>query len=489
MVHTPGQRAGHGYVRLYPGGLAPGGVPAPVLDASNFLNLPAADNLGNHTATRNLDLSAYQLVGNGGTTGLSVNFQGWTGIGISAPATPLHLRSTITYNMATLESSQTGPHLNLVKTGAGRAFVDYIGSTETGPRAGALELRGYSSVQINGDNDATTADLTVKANGFIGLGTPAPFSQLANTDQNIVGSDGNGGNPGTLTWLANQNGFVGGFFNASPTSAAANGLGVKIASSSALALDVSRHANAGTPGTSLLTVRGNGNVGLGTGAPQGHLHLVSDAGGGGAVDDYLFDEYGGGDQTIYMRRANGTLAAPVALATGDYIGRLAFVAGRNGAVGYAPSADIKSYYQGDGSTNLADLRFSTSNTERVRLDKDGNLGIGTISPDARLDVEAGAGNLALKVTSGLATHSTASAAAPTAGATLAPTAMVHYYTTNGSNANNGTVTLGTGTEGQVLTVGNFDPQNLSVAYANGTVTLGANGLRNFIYLAGGWRLQ
>ncbi|MBD2721634.1 hypothetical protein [Hymenobacter armeniacus] len=44
-------------------------------------------------------------------------------------------------------------------------------------------------------------------------------------------------------------------------------------------------------------------------------------------------------------------------------------------------------------------------------------------------------------------------------------------------------------EDTVLILGNLDPQNISVAYAYGIVTLATSGFRNFIYVAGGWRLQ
>src|SRR6476469_8307211 len=43
----------------------------------------------------------------------------------------------------------------------------------------------------------------------LGVGTGTPYSQLANTTSNIVGSDSQGGNPGSLAWSANQSGYVG----------------------------------------------------------------------------------------------------------------------------------------------------------------------------------------------------------------------------------------------------------------------------------------
>ncbi|MFD2718238.1 glycine-rich protein [Hymenobacter monticola] len=69
VVHTQGYQAGYGYVRL-----RNADTPAPVLDARNFVNL-SSDNLGNHTATQNLNLGTNQLVGNGGS-GLSISNSG-----------------------------------------------------------------------------------------------------------------------------------------------------------------------------------------------------------------------------------------------------------------------------------------------------------------------------------------------------------------------------------------------------------------------------
>ncbi|MBD2721629.1 beta strand repeat-containing protein [Hymenobacter armeniacus] len=285
-----------------------------------------------------------------------------------------------------------------IGTDAPSATLDVAGTTST------VRLRGLTgsntrlvTVAANGTlgtqavpdgtnfiQNQTAADQTggfrVGGNGYVGgrlgVGTTAPFSQLANTSQNIVGSDLQGGNPGSLAWAANQAGFVAMVHNAG-TGSFRNGLAVSVAGTDAdaSALDVSSGAAQTVAGTTLLSVRANGRV-----------------------------------------------------------------------------------------------------------------GVGTNTPDAKLDVEAGAGNLALKVTSGTAVYSTASATVSASNSTLNPTAMVHYYTTNSSNAANGTVTLGTGTEGQGLLLGNFDAQNLSVTYATGTATVNANTIAHFVYLSSGWRL-
>lgn len=46
---------------------------------------PTGDNLGNHSATQNLNLGAFKLVGNGGTNGINIDASGNVGIGTTSP--------------------------------------------------------------------------------------------------------------------------------------------------------------------------------------------------------------------------------------------------------------------------------------------------------------------------------------------------------------------------------------------------------------------
>ncbi|GAB3833504.1 hypothetical protein GCM10028821_26580 [Hymenobacter jeollabukensis] len=172
-------------------------------DANGNLSSAAAstlgDNLGNHLATRNLSLGAFQLVGNGGTAGLSISSGGSVGIGTASPAAPLHV-ATGAVPAAVLEGSNAGPHLELRKPGAGLANIDYIGTDFGGTRGGALELRGASSVQLSGDGDPSSPDLTVLANGRVGVGTTAPRGLLdvAGTGDSYLVPDPNNGSSQSL---------------------------------------------------------------------------------------------------------------------------------------------------------------------------------------------------------------------------------------------------------------------------------------------------
>lgn len=54
-----------------------------------------ADNLGNHTATQNLNLAGFQLVGNGGSRGISITSSGQVGIGTTTPTVALDVKGSI----------------------------------------------------------------------------------------------------------------------------------------------------------------------------------------------------------------------------------------------------------------------------------------------------------------------------------------------------------------------------------------------------------
>jgi hypothetical protein len=73
-----------------------------------------------------------------------------------------------------------------------------------------------------------------------------------------------------------------------------------------------------------------------------------------------------------------------------------FVPRYNGAaLGFTDGSGIDAYYKGNGTTGLTDLRFNTSNTERMRIDENGEVGIGSFSFNAsnpeQLLVDAGTG--------------------------------------------------------------------------------------------------
>jgi len=148
-----------------------------------------------------------------------------------------------------------------------------------------------------------------------------------------------------------------------------------------------------TNNTENMRLTTTGYLGVGTSAPAGRLHFVSQSSESG--DDYIFDDYGAGvTQGMYMTRSRGTIAAPADLQFGDPVGWLRFVPHYNGSLGYSPGSSMECYYKGTGANNLTDLRFFTSGNEQMRIGENGNVAIGAQSWDAsfpeKLLVQAGA---------------------------------------------------------------------------------------------------
>lgn len=135
-----------------------------------------------------------------------------------------------------------------------------------------------------------------------------------------------------------------------------------------------------------------GFLGLGTSAPLARFHAVSENSEFG--DDYITDDYSNTNtQGFFIRRSRGTVALPANCQNGDLISFFRFVPRYNSVLNYTDGSGFDAYYKGNGTTNLTDLRFFTSATERVRLSEAGSVGIGSstfsgTNPE-RLLVDAG----------------------------------------------------------------------------------------------------
>ncbi|MBF9220182.1 discoidin domain-containing protein [Hymenobacter ruricola] len=141
------------------------------LGGGNTVTLPVgADNLGNHTATKALDLNGNALV-SGGTTGLSISSTGNVGIGAGSPGQKLEVAGQV--------FSSTGGFRfpdNTVQTTA--AAPDNLGNhTATQP------LKLNDNFLSNNGN----AGLRIDNNGRVGVGTVSPTAALHVTNQLLGG--------------------------------------------------------------------------------------------------------------------------------------------------------------------------------------------------------------------------------------------------------------------------------------------------------------
>jgi hypothetical protein len=113
--------------------------------------------------------------------------------------------------------------------------------------------------------------MVLKTTGNVGIGTASPVTTLANTASAI--DDGANGVATTgLTWSPNAVGFAAGFWN--KYGAVGNGLFVRTSDTSSSTRVFHVCAGAGAVPNSLLFVRGDGNVGIGTGSPASKLDVA-----------------------------------------------------------------------------------------------------------------------------------------------------------------------------------------------------------------------
>ena len=311
---------------------------------------------------------------------MRINSDGNLGIGTSTPRQILHLNGSIL-----LDGLQNG-----YEQGSTRA-IGY------GSNSGAVNTDGFSGMDIqsvnapapNGGNysqnlrfwthhygtgTGNTPRMVIQYNGNVGIGTTAPSATLTVIATNNTGSRIQLGTASNNTFMdANKvNDFMvfTAPFGASPASVSNGGAkwGIKMNGSidtintkakSAAVYAVSEETNAGynrqvglalhTSGFDLensekVRITAGGNVGIGTTNPATLLHV----------------DTAGADARIRVSAGTNTVQGGM-------------IANTNGLV-YA------------GSITNHGFSLRTNDTDRVRIQTDGNVGIGTTSPSSKLEV-------------------------------------------------------------------------------------------------------
>lgn len=154
-----------------------------------------------------------------------------------------------------------------------------------------------------------------------------------------------------------------------------------------------------------VTITEAGNVGIGISTPTKPIDIVSTnnallfsavndgvvASGQLAFETYADSNNAG--SAVYLRQARGRLAAPADVQAGDRLGAFFFAGWGGGAMRYPASIESAVGTGTISSTSLPGyIKFMTapngsvSRLERVRIDQNGNVGIGTTMPTQKLEI-------------------------------------------------------------------------------------------------------
>ena len=318
---------------------------------------------------------------------------GSVGIGTSSPGRTLDINGTTNFRDATYFSNGS------------------VGYTTWGTINGnsALNLQAASGYFLNFGTNGTTGRMVIDTGGNVGIGNTSPGYKL--DVSGIISTTTSPGSYGTIirvrdTVTSGTESFGGIHFTSSPgtdytigkwTTAAGVGL-----------LQIRDQA-----GNQFVTINSSGNVGIGITNPSFKLHVVGVVGigqntnGTATIDAYGGNAYYGCDGTQITVNGNsgnvgiGNTSPSYKL---DVIGLTRVYGsylvvdqtnGYNTSIILNQSGLIQWYMTNQASTGK--LVFGNGNGDLVWIGTTGNVGIGTSSPNAKLDVQGGNTYLASQV--------------------------------------------------------------------------------------------
>ena len=312
---------------------------------------------------------------------------GKVGIGTDAPTTMLHVEETIDVAYAIDDFVTNSNALlqleNLSVTNTAFAAMAFRTGDGADMFFGSVQSQSPSTNDgafvFANQNTTNTEMMRIESTGNVGIGTAAPTAKLH------INGDGDS----TETVLLKLT------YDASPTdfgimfaaedltnqahitidSSNTNDLRIESGASRAMRFFTSSNMDITSPSNERMVIQSDGVVGIGTATPETFLVAMTKANTDTTYDPNLEAEH-----HLVLHNSDGATDNP-----GRFAGIMFKI---NGLTGAASKATIHSEYMGVGDS---DIGFATSiagiESEAMRITHDGYVGIGTTSPDYKLEVE------------------------------------------------------------------------------------------------------
>ena len=309
----------------------------------------------------------------GGTAGstiavsekMRINGSGDVGIGTTAPS-------------GNLEVAGASPTIVIRNSSFGSGVAGIVFKTAMGA---SNSLSQNSSNHLNYFSTSGSALFTIQNGGNVGIGTTSPSEKLEvvgnavldNSNAKLKIKAGGTGTVGSIDFTFNTDSTQYGLIDLNYNSRATQGFRIK--SLYPLTLDAVINQKFLISGSEKMLINSSGNVGIGTGGNvDERLHIQ------GSVDN--------DDIALKIENTfdNNSSANPPSAAV------LFQTASNNGHIRvFGAPADTAANHRMDiGATaSTSYLTFSPSNTEKMRISSNGDVGIGTTSPQSKLQVNGG----------------------------------------------------------------------------------------------------
>ena len=247
----------------------------------------------------------------------------------------------------------------------------------------------FSGNFLRFDNNGTT-NFVVDSGGNLGIGNSAPTEKLHVTDSSPVAARFESTDASGILGVQLKNN--------STTSSNPPAIG------SATNDLVFYTGPASTATSERVRITESGSVGIGTNSPSSKLHvqtssansIITNTGDQGDADLHL---YAHGTPTsnqpnLRMYKSRGSLASPSAVTSGDELGVIRAYGHTGSGWSNDNGLNIGFYAAGawSGASNPSEIRFrtngdgQTTGSDRLVINKDGNVGVGVAAPSEKLEV-------------------------------------------------------------------------------------------------------